>query len=36
MVVNAVRLAVTSAVSALLADAGVDAHNIGENTFIWV
>ena len=36
VVVNAVHLAVASAVSALLADAGVDAHNIGENTFIWV
>ena len=38
VVLNAVHLAVASALSAsaLLADAGVDAHNIGENMFMWV
>ena len=34
MVVNAVYLAVASAVSALLADAGVDAHNIDEIVYV--
>jgi heat shock 70kDa protein 1/2/6/8 len=34
MVVNAVYLAVASAVSALLADAGVDAHNIDEIIYV--
>ena len=34
MVVNAVYLAIASAVSALLADAGVDAHNIGQIVYV--
>ena len=34
MVVNAVYLAVASAVSALLDDAGVDAHNIDEIVYV--
>jgi heat shock protein 1/8 len=34
MVVNAVYLAVASAVSALLADAGVDTHNIDEIIYV--
>ena len=34
MVVNAVYIAVASAVSALLADAGVDAHNIDEIVYV--
>ena len=34
MVVNAVYLAVASAVSALLADAGVDAHNVDEIVYV--
>jgi heat shock protein 1/8 len=34
MVVNSVYLAVASAVSALLADAGVDAHNVDEIVYV--
>ena len=34
MVVNAVYLAIASAVSALLADAGVDAHNIDQIVYV--